>query len=328
MTTRQLIINADDFGYCRQRNNGIVACYKAGGITSASLMVNASEAGDAVKQAKQVGLPIGLHLNLTEGYPVSSKTKDSAITNSEGLFLGKLGFPEKILSGSFDCDAVRNEIEAQIELFSHMCGALPVHVDGHQHAHVIPGVCEIFASVMQQYGIKWTRLPVDRSLKDCDWLDSMPDRKSFLQKVVLDSEKTRTVYDEHAIRYPKKYVGMTTMGSMMTVERLQEQLASAFQNILPRNDYARNSEGKGKEVESDARGGGDCGMYLPEVSTCELMVHPGYVNVDEDGGCGAGPDRFSKSPDREHEMNILMSADMIKFYQKEGYKLCSYCDLS
>jgi predicted glycoside hydrolase/deacetylase ChbG (UPF0249 family) len=59
MATKQLIINADDFGYCPQRNNGIIACYKAGAITSASLMVTAFAAQDAVRQAQDVGLPIG-----------------------------------------------------------------------------------------------------------------------------------------------------------------------------------------------------------------------------------------------------------------------------
>jgi predicted glycoside hydrolase/deacetylase ChbG (UPF0249 family) len=125
---------------------------------------------------------------------------------------------------------------------------------------------------------------------------------------------------------------MTTMGSAMTSERLKEQLVSAFQNNLPQNDYAKNSASKSTDpdnvADSNMNQNNVRSIYLPQDVTCELMVHPGFVNVCEDGGCGSGPDAFSKSPDREHEMDLLMSEDMITFYDKEGYKLCSYYDLS
>ena len=44
------------------------------------------------------------------------------------------------------------------------------------------------------------------------------------------------------------------------------------------------------------------------VHVYELMVHPGYVSKDNQGGCdkkGKSPDEFSKSIDREIEMANL-----------------------
>lgn len=55
-----LIINADDFGHCNGRNQGIVECYKKGLISSASLMVSGKATQEAVKQAEAFSIPLGM----------------------------------------------------------------------------------------------------------------------------------------------------------------------------------------------------------------------------------------------------------------------------
>jgi hypothetical protein len=79
----------------------------------------------------------------------------------------------------------------------------------------------------------------------------------------------------------------------MTQEHLQRQIAKAYS--VPGND----------------------------VITCELMVHPGY-RTGTNGGCGIGPDNFSLSADREHEMSILRSKEMLEFYRKQGIEIVSF----
>ena len=59
MTTRRLVITADDLGYSKERNEGIMTCFKATAITRASLMVNATAAEHAVSLAKMCQMPIG-----------------------------------------------------------------------------------------------------------------------------------------------------------------------------------------------------------------------------------------------------------------------------
>ena len=51
-----LIVTADDFGYSRERNIGIVECYLDSVITRATLLVNGLAAGHAVQLAKKHGL--------------------------------------------------------------------------------------------------------------------------------------------------------------------------------------------------------------------------------------------------------------------------------
>ena len=68
----KIIVNADDLGYSTHRDYGIFDCYRKGKISAASLIVNGPTAAAAAAQAMSEKLCIGLHLNLTEGHPVSS----------------------------------------------------------------------------------------------------------------------------------------------------------------------------------------------------------------------------------------------------------------
>ena len=47
-----------------------------------------------------------------------------------------------------------------------------------------------------------------------------------------------------------------------------------------------------------------------QTSVCEFMVHPGYPCVQNQGGCGEGPDEFACSTEREHELNILCNSEL------------------
>ena len=59
MARRLLTITPDDFGYCPQRNKGVVECYLRGGITRTSLLVNGDSATEAADLAKKHNIPVG-----------------------------------------------------------------------------------------------------------------------------------------------------------------------------------------------------------------------------------------------------------------------------
>lgn len=60
--------------------------------------------------------------------------------------------------------------------------------------------------------------------------------------------------------------------------------------------------------------------------TAELMVHPGYPSFPLQGGCGEGPDDFSQSSDRLHELTTLRDPVLLSYYQKQGILLCAFND--
>lgn len=77
----------------------------------------------------------------------------------------------------------------------------------------------------------------------------------------------------------------------------------------------------------DAQDDSLCAAESYRTVTAELMVHPGYPSFPLQGGCGEGPDDFSQSADRLHEMNMLRDPVLLSYYQQQGILLCAFNDL-
>ena len=108
-----LTVTADDFGYCKLRNKGILQLLKQGSITRTSLIVNAVNTTDAVTDfCYHVNSQerIGLHLNLTEGKPLSDVKEILSLTNKCGHFLGKHGFRDELRKGNIVETEVRLKV--------------------------------------------------------------------------------------------------------------------------------------------------------------------------------------------------------------------------
>ncbi|NWW29457.1 YDJC deacetylase, partial [Panurus biarmicus] len=297
----KLIVTGDDFGYCPRRNQGIVDCFLAGAVSNVSLLVNGSAAADAAKLARRYNIPIGLHANLSEGSPVCEVLKtNSSLLNQDGFFHGKMGFRTALSKGLLNMSEVKQELKAQVELFRELTGHLPPHMDGHQHVHVLPEVRHVFAEVLEEYGIKYTRVPIEPGLHNCDWIP--PALMDFYLGVEEDSFNTVDVFTKHGIRWADIYIGLSTMGRNMSVSSIRSAMDSA---ILQLPAKARHSS----------------------AVTVELMVHPGYPSVPPAGGCGEGPDDFSQSWERLHELQTLIKPELQSHYKSRNIQLCSFKDL-
>ncbi|NXR43037.1 YDJC deacetylase, partial [Zosterops hypoxanthus] len=297
----KLIVTGDDFGYCPRRNQGIVDCFLAGAISNVSLLVNGSAAADAAELARRHNIPIGLHANLSEGSPVCEVLKtNSSLLNQDGFFHGKMGFRTALSKGLLNMSEVKQELKAQVELFHELTGHLPPHMDGHQHVHVLPEVRHVFAEVLEEYGIKYTRVPIEPGLHNCDWIP--PSLMDFYLGVEQDSFNTVDVFTKHGIRWADIYIGLSTMGRNMSVSSVRSAIDSAVLRLRA----------------GAAPGGG---------GTIELMVHPGYPSVPPTGGCGEGPDDFSQSWERLHELQTLIKPELQSYYKSRNIQLCSFKDL-
>ncbi|NXC10758.1 YDJC deacetylase, partial [Orthonyx spaldingii] len=297
----KLIVTGDDFGYCPRRNQGIVDCFLAGAISNVSLLVNGSAAADAAKLARRYNIPIGLHANLSEGSPVCELLKtNSSLLNQDGFFHGKMGFRTALSKGFLNMSEVKQELKAQVELFRELTGHLPPHMDGHQHVHVLPDVRHVFAEVLEEYGIKYTRVPIEPGLHNCDWIP--PSLMDFYLGVEEDSFNTVDVFTKHGIRWPDIYIGLSTMGRNMSVSSICSAIDSAVLELTAKAPLSRTV-------------------------TIELMVHPGYPSVPPFGGCGEGPDDFSQSWERLHELQTLIKPELQSNYKSRNIQLCSFKDL-
>ena len=146
---RQLIVNADDFGFTSDVNAGIVHAHTHGVLTAATLMANGDAFEDAVRLAHQYPtLDVGCHLVLVQGDSVLDG-KPLARTLSQVV--------QRHLQRRLHA---YREMRAQIEKIV-SAGIRPTHLDSHKHTHILP---EVFAAVIrlaQEFQIPFVRLPLD-----------------------------------------------------------------------------------------------------------------------------------------------------------------------
>jgi len=253
-------------------------------------------------------------------------------------FRGKVGLRDAIDRKAVRPNEIRAEIEAQINAFAALNGGkLPNFVDGHQHIHIVPGVCETFADVLSGLGIRQTRLPTDASVRHCRWMTAQ--QMQFYSTVVAQCAHAQTCFSQRGIEFFDCFTGITTMGEHMTAAQLQQNIVNAFATSKPRTTSQNPAvclrtylpECKHAQLVS-----GNClpsgsqskdpnrKEFRNDTVTCELMVHPGYRSREmENGGCGEGADDFSMSSDREHELKVLCGSDMMQFYKNYSIRLVS-----
>lgn len=308
----KLIVTGDDFGYCPRRNQGIVECFLAGAVSNVSLLVNGSAAPDAAQLARRHNIPIGLHANLSEGSPVcKALKKNSSLLNKDGFFHGKMGFRTVLAKGLLKMSEVKQELMAQVDLFCELTGHVPHHMDGHQHVHVLPEVRHVFAQVLEEYGIKYTRVPIEPGLHSCAWIE--PPLMDFYLGVEKDSLSTVDVFTRHGIRWADIYIGLSTMGKNMSVSNIQSAIDTAVAAFATKENSLMTQFSPQPQQSRTV--------------TIELMVHPGYPTIPPVGGCGEGPDDFSQSWERLHELQTLMNPELQSYYKTRNIQLCAFKDL-
>ena len=146
---RQLVVNADDFGFTPDVNSGIVEAHRAGILTATTLMANGDAFDDAVRLARETpSLDVGCHLVLIGGRSLTAGRPLPATVAQ--LMLALVG-REIPLYEEFAAQA-RRIVAAGIK---------PTHVDTHKHTHMAPPVLDAMARVAREFGIPWVRCPFD-----------------------------------------------------------------------------------------------------------------------------------------------------------------------
>jgi chitin disaccharide deacetylase len=169
---KKLIINADDFGYSRAVNYGIIDCFQYGVLTSTTMMPNMPGAEHAAVLAKaHKDLGVGIHLVLTCGKPLL--TTHNTIVDNNGLFRN-LAFYQGAYT--IDADEVEAEWEAQIERFLSF-GLTPTHLDSHHHINMYNEIDDVFLWLAKKYD-----LPVRHNMQ-------LPERQTSTDKFELSLEK-------------------------------------------------------------------------------------------------------------------------------------------
>jgi predicted glycoside hydrolase/deacetylase ChbG (UPF0249 family)/glycosyltransferase involved in cell wall biosynthesis len=303
-----VVVNADDLGYSEWRDAGIFRAYKEGLVTSASLLVNGTSAKSAARRAIKEGLHIGLHLNLTEGTPLTELSQIPTLLTKDSKLMYKESFWNACLTANADfLNQVILETRAQLHKFKRLTGGISAtHLDGHQHVHVAPGIAKVLAPLLSAEGIVSTRIP-DENVAALTWV---PKSVRVRWAARIESAKaSRVIYEQYGIYAPNIFLGQGFSGSFMSVQRI----LVSVRRQLPLRGECQSSE-----------------HILNDVQTAEIMVHPGGdIQGDEEetytmkhvGFQGGIADEFALSPDREHEVEVLCQPELISKLVGPEYNL-------
>lgn len=151
---RKLIINADDCNLTPGVTRGILLAHDQGIVTSTTLLANLPLEERTVKEVKKrKALGIGLHLNVTLGFPLVSPGRIPSLVQSDGRFRRPADYLKKMPSRK---EVVR-EYGAQILLFEKRFRRKPDHLDTHHHLHDHP----LFFAAVSEIARGW-KVPVRR----------------------------------------------------------------------------------------------------------------------------------------------------------------------
>ncbi|MEN8686044.1 MAG: ChbG/HpnK family deacetylase [Desulfuromonadales bacterium] len=221
----QLIINADDLGINPERDRGIIEAYHHGVVTSATMIANGLSFTSAAAQANSVGLPVGIHLNLSDGTALSGPIK--GLTDQNHRLPGKRQLRRYLLGKEQDLAGIRRELAAQIEKVM-ATGLKPGHIDGHQHCHNYPCLIGVVIELADEYGFDAIRscLPADPS--DAEIPAELVDDLALLRNL---GRTARMLFRDSGIRTPDGLWGLPQLHSLDTAG-----LCTLLEN-LPEGDW-------------------------------------------------------------------------------------------
>jgi predicted glycoside hydrolase/deacetylase ChbG (UPF0249 family) len=150
---RRLVVNADDFGFTPDVNEGIVIAHREGILTATTLMANGPAFQDAVSRAKEnPSLDVGCHLVLVGGY--SLLDPDRPYPTTVAALVKAVTLRQLRLYDEFAAQ-VRRILDS---------GIRPTHLDTHKHTHVLPSVLKAVARISEEFRIPWVRRPLGGKL--------------------------------------------------------------------------------------------------------------------------------------------------------------------
>ncbi len=217
-TPKRLIVNADDFGFTPDVNEGIVEAHRDGILTATTLMANGEAFDDAVRLAEATpSLDVGCHLVLVGGRSVVT---GDALPPTVSQLLMALGRREI---------RVFDELAGQVRRIL-AAGIAPTHLDTHKHTHLAPPVLEAVARIASEFGIPWVRRPFDFPMTT-----GAPLMKQATSRALgLVRRRFHRMLERYHCRTTDAFAGFQITGRFRTVElvRLIGQLPDGVTELM------------------------------------------------------------------------------------------------
>ena len=205
---KQLVVNADDFGFTPDVNAGIIEGQRNGILTATTLMANGAAFDDAVRLARHnPALDIGCHLVLVSG---RSLVTGNPLPSSVSQLLAALAHREI---------RIYDELSAQVRAILD-AGLRPSHLDTHKHTHLVPPVLDAVARISREFGIRWVRRPFDFPLTAIRGAVPLA-RRLTSDALGLLRRRFHRVLDQHGCRTTDHFAGFQITGRFRTAELVE-----------------------------------------------------------------------------------------------------------
>ena len=286
---KRLIVNADDFGYTRGVNAGIIRAFSAGIVTSTTIMANGQAFDGAVELARaNPSLGVGCHLSVVGGRPVAEVSRIRTLVDGEGLLPATLTqLVMKLARGAIVTEDIEHEFSAQVERVTR-AGINPTHLDTHKHSHSHPKVMRALARVAAEFGITRIRNPFEDSFtfRRFGSFSSWASLKQYALGLAVQpgAVQFKRLVRANGIKTPDRFlgVGLTGMLDSAAIRSMMESLVEG---------------------------------------TTELMCHPGVYDDDLE----RAPTRLKR--ERERELEGLSDPSLQAVVEARGIRLISYGEL-
>ncbi len=153
----KLIINADDYGLTESCSKAIAEAFEKNLISSTTACANGQYIEQALELAQEKGFVncIGIHINLTEGKPLTEAISKDSFFCANGQFHGRIDRLKKPTKAQLA--EIKEEVTAQVERLLAI-GYTISHADSHHHIHTCIYFEDTIKDVLFAYGIKKIRL--------------------------------------------------------------------------------------------------------------------------------------------------------------------------
>jgi predicted glycoside hydrolase/deacetylase ChbG (UPF0249 family) len=239
-------IHADDWGISDEITDNILDCINNGIVNSISIVNNTNSFDYSMNQLKNLNkdIRLNLHLNLVEGFPITSKSEIPNLINKNGEF--KFTFLElwlKYLTSSIIKrkrirHQIKTEIECQIKKYcNHFNNEIPLRIDSHMHFHMIPFVFDVLLELSEVYKIEFIRIPRElryyNSATNKNYLSS-----NLIKNVLLNclAKHSLVKLKKRNIQWNQYFIGVLATGDVSI-----DDIDSALKTI--------NKKGKAKSVD-------------------------------------------------------------------------------
>jgi chitin disaccharide deacetylase len=313
---RRVFLHADDLGMNRGVTDGIMQGFRQGLLTSASILTNAPDAARAITLWKELiddqaraRLPLhssrsrledpfnrfdlGVHLNLTQGRPLTGKNYPSELLDAAGRFPGVFTLFSRLkrhgvrLSRQIQCELAR-----QVEFLLDN-GLQPTHLNGHQYIEMLPVVSEFIPQLLSRYEIRVVRVADERSLARSTLLRNFSPHVWLLAGIKrFFAKRFHRRMEQLDVHYPARFHGSAHAGKIdMPLIRL----------------FLHDREP-------------DLPIEICLHPAAEAIEDPGYN--EEDGWT----DPLASS--RPNELRLLTSPELAEYLETHNYRLGRLSDLA